>query len=378
MKALISLMVALVCFPGTLPSLAAAPPTALDLLGKWEGNVEFGKFRFAMVLNVAKTNDGRLTVTMDIPDQGQKGLPIAALLFNSPDLRIEVDAFQTAYNGSLSDDLTEIRGEFEEGPGGRPMPVTFRRSTAPDQPEPEKIFTFKPGEPRDIRGHWKSSIEPMPGMTLTFALNIGRIPDGSFKAHMDVLEQGAKDIPASTLTTSNNSVEMKWEALQITFLGKLSEDANRIEGDWKQRGKTTTTSFTRLDAPASLIPKNISYEPDRNDPADIRGEWLGKLELPGQKLRLVMKLGRTPDGAFAGTLASPDQGPGELPMSTGSVSPPNVTLEWKGIRGKFEGTLTNNGSIMEGTWEQFGNKMPLKLERGVPDENAFASENKKS
>ena len=366
MKLVPLLVAVMVCLPASFTSaLAAAKPTAADLLGKWNGMVEFGKFKFQMVLRIAKTDEGRLAVTMDIPDQGAKGMPVSAILFNSPDVRIEVDQFQTAYNGKLSDDLNEITGEFEEGPGGRPMPVAFKRSTRPEEPEPERVFTFKPGEPRDIRGHWKTLIEPMPGMNITLALNIGRIPDGSFKANLDVLERGAKDIPASSATMSDKDVEIKWDALQISFNGKLNDDASRIEGEWKERGRPIPTTFARLDAPASAIPKNVSYEADPKVPDDIRGQWAGRLDVPGQKLRLILKIGKTPDGAFAGSLASPDQGPGELPMTSASVAPPKVTLEWKALNGKFEGTLTNNGSVLEGTWEQGGNKMPLKLERSA-------------
>jgi hypothetical protein len=363
MRAIILLFVALAYLAP--PSSAAAKPTSSDLVGKWEGAMEFGKFKFKMVLRIAKTDEGRLAVTMDVPEQGAKGLPVSAILFNSPDVRIEIDQFQTAYNGKLSDDLNKMTGEFEEGPGGRPMPVTFVRSTKPDEAEPEKIYTFKPGESLDIRGHWKTSIEAMPGMNLTIAWNIGRIPDGTYRAHMDVLEQGAREIPASSLTTSNKQVELKWDALQITFNGKLSDDANRLEGEWKQRGNPIVTTFTRLDAPATLAPKNVSYDPDPNTPNDVRGQWAGRLDLPGQKIRLIIKVGKAPDGAFAGTLASPDQGGAELPMTKGSFTPPQLVLEWQGIRGKFEGTLTNNGSVLEGTWEQMGNKMPLKLERAA-------------
>jgi hypothetical protein len=81
---------------------------------------------------------------------------------------------------------------------------------------------------------------------------------------------------------------------------------------------------------------------------------------------LILKVGKTPDGTFAGSLAVPEQGGGELPMTSASVAAPKVTMEWKALRAKFEGTLTNNGAAIEGTWEQMGNKMPLKLERSAP------------
>jgi hypothetical protein len=344
-------------------SSRAATPTAKDLLGKWKATAEFGKMKMQMVLKIQEESDNRITATMDLPEHGAVGLPIAAVLFNSPDVRVEIDPFQTAFNGQLSEDLSEMKGEFEEGPGGRPIDIVFKRLTTEDAPEPEKVFTFAAGEARDIRGHWKGNVEVMPGMKLTFGLNIGKIADGSYKATLDVLEQAAKNIPATAINVNGKATEMKWDALQINIKGTLSEDGNRIEGEWKQRGKAEKVTFARIDAPATLIPNDISYEADPAKPDDIRGEWAGKLEIPNQKLRIILKIGKTPKGEFAGSLTSPDQGPGELPMASASIEPPKVTMEWPAIRGKFEGVITNEGAALDGTWEQFGNKMPLKLER---------------
>lgn len=340
-----------------------ATPTAKDLVGKWKANAEFGKMKMTLLLKIQEESDNRITATMDLPEHGAQGLPIAAVLFNSPDVRIEIDPFQTAFNGQLNEDLSEMKGGFEEGPGGRPVAIVFKRVTTEDAPEPEKIFTFAEGEARDIRGHWKGKVEAMPGMKLTFGLNIGKIPDGSFRATLDVLEQAAKNIPASGVNVNGNSAEIKWEALQINFKGALSEDRNQLEGEWKQRGKAEKVTFARLASPAKLIPDNVSYEAEPGKTDDIRGEWSGTLDIPNQKLRIILKIGKTPAGEFAGTLSSPDQGPGELPMGSASTEPPKVVMEWPAIRGKFDGVITNEGAALDGTWEQFGNKMPLKLER---------------
>jgi len=342
---------------------AADKPTALDLVGKWQGAVEFGKFKFRLTLRIAKTEAGLLAVTLDNPDQGVKGMPVAALLFNYPDVRIEIDQFGTAYLGKLSEDRNQITGQFEEGPGGRPIQTTFKRSTEPDAPEPEKVFTFAKGEARDIRGHWKGNIEPMPGMKMTIGLNIGRIPDGSFKATMDILEQGAKDIPSSSVAATNDSAKLQWQAFQTVFDAKLSQDGKQLAGTWKGMGRPSDVKFERIDAPLTLLPKDLSFERDSAKPEDIRGYWKGTLEIPNGKLRLVVKVGRAPDGSYAGTLASIDQGGREFPATSATFEAPKVFLEWKGIRGKFEGTLTTGGDSMEGKWEQMGNPLPLKLER---------------
>jgi hypothetical protein len=335
----------------------------MDLVGKWEGSAEFGKMKFNFVLHIVEEQGNRIKATMDLPEHGQRGLPIGAILFNTPDVRIEIDPFQTAYNGKLSEDLSEMNGEFEEGPGGRPAAVTFKRSTSADAHEPELAYTLASGETPDIRGHWKANVEPMPGMKLTFGLNIGRSTDGTYKATLDVLEQAAKNIPASTVKTMGKQTELNWDALQMSFNATLNDKGNQLAGEWKQRGKPEQVTFVRLEAPATLIPKEISYEADPTQPNDIRGEWSGTLDIPNQKLRIVLKLGKTPGGELAGTLSSPDQGPSELPMTNAKLEPPSVVMEWPAIRGKFDGVITNEGSALEGTWEQFGNKLPLKLER---------------
>ncbi len=351
-----------------LSTSAATKPSPFDLVGRWEGSVDFGKFKFRLFLKVAKTTAGRLAVSMDIPDQGQKDLPINALLFNDPDVRIEIDQIGTAYNGKLNANQNEINGEFEEGPGGRPIPVVFKRSTEPDAPEPEKVFTFAKEEPMDIRGYWKATMEAFPGMTVSVALNIGKIPDGTFRATLDLLDQGAKDIPAASVSVTNKAATLKWQGFQATLDANLSDDGKTLEGNWQQGGRTNKVTFARLDEPATLLPRNLSFEPEKNQPEDIRGTWKGLLEIPNQNLRLEIKIGKAPDGSYAGTLASLDQAGRELPMSTASYTPPKIRLEWRGIRGKFEGTLNKEGTIMEGTWEQFGNPMPLKLERVAASE----------
>jgi hypothetical protein len=355
------LLLALVVLALSAP--AATKPSPFDLAGKWEGPVEFGKFKFKLILKIAKSPAGRLAVSMDVPDQGQKDMAINALLFNNPDVRIEIDQFGTAYNGKINADLSEISGEFEEGPGGRPIQVVFKRSNEKDAPEPEKVFTFAKGEPPDIRGYWKAVLEAFPGMTVAVALNIGKIPDGAFRATLDLLDQGAKDIPAASVTVTNKTAKLQWQAFQTIFDATLSDDGKSLAGNWQQGGRTNNVTFARLDEPATLLPKNISFEPEKDKPEDIRGFWKGVLDIPNRRLRLEIKIGRGPDGSFAGTLASPDQGGRELPLSSSSYTPPKIHLEWRGIRGKFDGTVNKEGTLMEGTWDQFGNPMPLKLER---------------
>src|ERR1044071_1777090 len=145
---------------GVFATQADTKPSTSDLVGRWNAVIEFGKFKFKLNLKIAPAEDGkRIKATMDMPDQGSKDMPLSALLFNYPDVRVEIDQFRTAFNGKLSEDRNAISGELEEGPGGRPIEVVFKRNTEPEKPEPVKTYTFGAGEAHDIRGYWMGSVE---------------------------------------------------------------------------------------------------------------------------------------------------------------------------------------------------------------------------
>src|SRR5262245_56567981 len=97
------LVVSLLILLGAYAAQADTKASASDLVGRWNAVIEFGKFKFKLNLKIVE--DGkRIKATMDIPDQGAKDMPLSALLFNFPEVRVEIDQFRTAFNGKLSED----------------------------------------------------------------------------------------------------------------------------------------------------------------------------------------------------------------------------------------------------------------------------------
>src|ERR1044072_2810463 len=117
----------LISLLGLTVSLAHANPSVFDLVGDWGATAEFGKFKIRLVVKVMKTPDGKLSVKLDIPDQGARDMPVAALLYNAPAVRWEIDQLGTAFNGKLNEAGTEIAGGLDEGPGGKPVPLVYKR-----------------------------------------------------------------------------------------------------------------------------------------------------------------------------------------------------------------------------------------------------------
>jgi hypothetical protein len=351
---------------------AWAKPSAFDLIGKWETTVEFGKFKVRVIVKVTRSPEGRISGKIDVPDQGAKDIPVSAMLCNYPKVRWEIDPLDnTAFNGTVDATTNSISGEFEEGPGGRPLAAVFRRLPDSAGAEPKLTYAFGQNEPRDIRGFWKGQIEfpPEPGSRV--GLRIGRAPTGTFGVLLDLLDRGAHDVAASSVQSTNQTFQMEWQFLQIAFQGKLESDGDRLSGLWQQNGKTNQVTFERLARPATLLPENLSFTPKGTQ--DMRGYWKGVLEVPGNKLRILFKIGTTPTGEFAGTLISPDQGDAELPLSSATLTNSNARLEWKSIRGVFKGILNKEGTVLDGTWEQMGPPLTLKMERtGAPEKQSPA------
>lgn len=95
----------------------------------------------------------------------------------------------------------------------------------------------------------------------------------------------------------------------------------------------------------------------------LAGAWLGTLQVPAAKLRIVFNITSNPDGSLTATLDSPDQGATGIAVSSVRVENGRVTLESSIVQGRYEGTLSADGAQIDGQWSQSGMTLPLVLKR---------------
>jgi len=108
--------------------------------------------------------------------------------------------------------------------------------------------------------------------------------------------------------------------------------------------------------------------------AQAEGPWLGTLEVPGAKLRLVLNLQK--DGAgYKSTLDSIDQGAKGIPVDFTAVTDGNVSFDVEALKVNFKGKLSADGQTIAGTFTQAGNSFPLELKKTTPQ--ALESLNRK-
>ncbi|UCE61248.1 MAG: alpha/beta hydrolase [Phycisphaerales bacterium] len=102
---------------------------------------------------------------------------------------------------------------------------------------------------------------------------------------------------------------------------------------------------------------------DAGEPScgDVAGLWEGSLEFPGFALRVVFKLTLPADGTVQGTLARPDQGDDEIPITRAVLDANHVRLEVGAANAFFEGRIDRERCKLEGQWHQGHHTLPLVL-----------------
>ena len=103
----------------------AATASVPSPVGDWEGKLDTGNGSLRVVVHISQTADGKLTGTLDSPDQGATGIAISSITYEEPDLRFEIERFGSSFDGKMSKDGSEIVGSWKQGSAS--LPLTFKR-----------------------------------------------------------------------------------------------------------------------------------------------------------------------------------------------------------------------------------------------------------
>jgi pimeloyl-ACP methyl ester carboxylesterase len=111
--------------------------------GFWQGKLDTGAIQLRLVFKLQKQPDGRLIGTLDSLDQGAKDIPVSEVTLKGSAVRIQVSVVSGVYEGKLSQDKTQITGEWKQGPATLPLVLTrvdklpvLRRPQEPKRPYP--------------------------------------------------------------------------------------------------------------------------------------------------------------------------------------------------------------------------------------------------
>jgi len=212
-----------------------------------------------------------------------------------------------------------------------------------------------------MQGNWEGTLTAQQTQ-LRLVIRIFKTND-TYRAVLDSVDQGAKDIPVARLSARGNSIHAELPALYADYQATLNADGTELSGKWKQRKgsfplklKKTTEADRVAEAMAA---EDYAPRPD----SDLQGAWEGTLKAGNAELRLALKIAEPAAGTFHAQMDSVDQGVKNLPVTSLTYNKPAVRFEMTAINGVFAGSLNDRDDQMTGTWTQRGAKFPLTFQR---------------
>ncbi len=210
--------------------------------------------------------------------------------------------------------------------------------------------------PQDIAGVWQGKLQVDPGTALTIQFTFAKKADGSYTAVLNSPDNAnIKNVAAESVSLTDAALKLQVASLSGSYSGTVKDTS--IEGQWSQEGKALPLILTRYDQP-HLSKAAIDT---------LTGTWNGPLTTPVGKLTFVFRFKPNATGDLDGTLAVPEQGGREIPMSDIAFVDNTLTFKLPLVGGDYKGTLANG--TLNGTWKQGApgfpaNGMPVAMKKG--------------
>jgi pimeloyl-ACP methyl ester carboxylesterase len=96
----------------------------------------------------------------------------------------------------------------------------------------------------EIEGIWQGTLR-FSGMELRIVFTISQSPDNTLTATYDVQEQNALNVPVDKITFNNRDVRLEITPIDGVYEGQLSDDGEKIDGNWTQGDMTLPLVFER-------------------------------------------------------------------------------------------------------------------------------------
>lgn len=166
---------------------ATPPPTGglKPVLGTWEGTLRVSGAALRIVFHIAEDAGGAVSATMDSPDQGARGIPVAGVRVEGDRVTIEVPTVGGSFTGTVKRPGT-MAGTWEQS--GLRLPLDLERTGgAKPVSRPQE-----PSRPLPYRAEEVTVPEPAAGLALagTLTLPPGR---GPFPAAVLISGSGPQD-----------------------------------------------------------------------------------------------------------------------------------------------------------------------------------------
>jgi len=109
---------------GVAAKVEHKPGKPSDIDGDWKGGIPVGQDALKVVFHIVNTEDG-LMATLDVPDQGAKGVPVTSITRDGSALKMDLKGLGGGFEGKISPDLSTIDGTWTQL--GNSIPLVLKR-----------------------------------------------------------------------------------------------------------------------------------------------------------------------------------------------------------------------------------------------------------
>ena len=142
--------------------------------GTWLGTLKFSGTELRIVFKILKSTEGKLTATLDSPDQGAKDIPVEEVVFQNGHLRLDAKSINGLFEGDMKEDNSTIEGQWSQG--GMSLPLVLKRTDkVPEAVRPQEPKPPYPYDEREVVYENKTAGVKLAG-TLTLPKSGGPFP----------------------------------------------------------------------------------------------------------------------------------------------------------------------------------------------------------
>jgi len=207
--------------------LSGAFSQAQDITGQWNGVLSVQGVNLRLIFHINKTGNN-YTSTMDSPDQGASGIPVATTTFDGSKLSLAIPNLGLSYEGDFKSD--SFVGTFKQN--GMSFPMTLAKAT---ETKPVEYVQDV------INGQWDGVLN-IQGTNMRLVFHINKTVEG-YVSTMDSPDQGASRIPVATTTFDGSKLSLAIPNLGLSYEGDFKSDS--FVGLFKQNGMSLPLTLKR-------------------------------------------------------------------------------------------------------------------------------------
>ena len=116
------------------------------------------------------------------------------------------------------------------------------------------LSTVFAAQAQTIAGDWQGTLN-VGSAQIRLVLHIVKGNDGSLAATMDSIDQGARSIPASSISLQDSELKFAVVSIHGSYDGKVNSDGTEIDGTWSQGVQSLPLVLKLAKDSAELIPR---------------------------------------------------------------------------------------------------------------------------